>query len=288
MKNKIAFFVLLLVLLCTCTNENNERDEDEVKTPVEVEEPEFKFSELALSETIPSDSYSVVSVKKFKFDNGNLSSYIAEQKINGGQLFSNTITASVSYSDGTVTISDDNGNIWTYQLDDGGYAVECHLKEGGGTERWYSFSYVVDDDGKYYLKDVSESIDGSYVYSSLSLDYSDDGKVSVEQSVDGEQDTYIIGFDNVKKVKNVSGLPDLFLSELYPLSMHIAALYGGFLGDTYDYFCTDTYPDSSTELNEHTSYDYTTDDNGCLTGCEVVTVSGGKEYIRNISVKYTI
>ena len=70
--------------------------------------------------------------------------------------------------------------------------------------------------------------------------------------------------------------------------MHMVAFYGGFIGDTYRYLCTDMYPASSPELEEHTSYEYSLGDNGELSGCQMVTVSGGEEYVRNISVKLTI
>lgn len=62
-------------------------------------------------------------------------------------------------------------------------------------------------------------------------------------------------------------------------------LNGGIIGDAYEYLCTDMYPEDSPELNEHTSYSYSLDDDGYLNGCKVTTNSGGIDYVRDITVK---
>lgn len=261
--------------MCACTDEpdgnGNEDGQDR------------GCSKIELTEVIPSDSYDVTSVKTFSFDDGGITSYVSSQEIAGGQKFSYSLTTSVAYSGSTVTMSDDNGNVMTYTLDADGYAGSCIFEEGGGTERRYSFGYFTGNDGRRYLQNVSETIDGE-VYSSLELDYSVDGRVGVEQTVDGSSQTYIIEFDNSEAVENKAAMPDLFLSELYPLSLHLAAYYGGIIGNAYEYLCTDMYPEDSPELNEHTSYSYSLDDDGYLNGCKVTTNSGGSNYVRNIGV----
>lgn len=261
--------------MCACTDEpdgnGNEDGQDR------------GCSKIELTEVIPSDSYDVTSVKTFSFDDGGITSYVSSQEIAGGQKFSYSLTTSVAYSGSTVTMSDDNGNVMTYTLDADGYAGSCIFEEGGGTERRYSFGYFTGNDGRRYLQNVSETIEGE-VYSSLELDYSVDGRVGVEQTVDGSSQTYIIEFDDSEAVENKAAMPDLFLSELYPLSLHLAAYYGGIIGDAYEYLCTDMYPEDSPELNEHTSYSYSLDDDGYLSGCKVTTNSGGSNYVRNITV----
>lgn len=268
-----------LAFVCACNEEpdgnGNEESQDRGCSKIEL-------TELVSSD--PYDSYDVTSVKTFSFDDGDITSYVSSQEISGGQMFSHSVTTSVAYSGSTVTMSDDNGNVMTYTLDADGYAGSCIFEEGGGTERRYSFGYFTGNDGVRYLQNVSETI-GEEIYSSLELDYSVDGRVGVLQTVDGSSQTYIIEFDGSEAVENRAAMPDLFLSELYPLSLHLAAYYGGIIGDAYEYLCTDMYPEDSPELNEHTSYSYSLDTDGYLDGCKMTTNSGGIDYVRDIGVE---
>lgn len=268
-----------LAFVCACTEEPDGKENEEGQ--------DRECNKIELTEVIPSDSYDVTSVKTFSFDDGGITSYVSSQEISGGQMFSHSVTTSVAYSGSTVTMSDDNGNVMTYTLDADGYAGSCIFEEGGGTERRYSFGYFTGNDGGRYLKNVSETI-GEEVYSSLELDYSVDGRVGVLQTVDGSSQTYIIEFDGSEAVENRAAMPDLFLSELYPLSLHLAAYYGGIIGDAYEYLCTDMYPEDSPELNEHTSYSYSLDTDGYLNGCKMTTNSGGIDYVRDITVNISL
>lgn len=278
MKNIVWMLFVLLAYGCTeeTTVDNGRDNQSKIVGSIE------------LKELISSDSYDVTSTQTFMFSDGRISYYVSAQEVEGGKLFSSSDTTFVSVSDQSVRITDSYGNIRTYQLDTSGFAVSCRMEEGGGTERNYDFTYITDSEGHKYLSGVTEKTDNGDTYSSLRLYYSEEGKVRVEQTVDGSQETYIIEFNKSVAVENTYGLPDFFLSELYPLSMHMVAFYGGFIGDTYRYLCTDMYPASSPELEEHTSYEYSLDDDGELSGCRMLTVSGGEEYVRNISVKLTI
>lgn len=268
-----------LAFVCACTDEpdGNGNEDGQDRGCIKIE----------LTEVIPSDSYDVTSVMTFSFDDEGITSYVSSQEISGGQMFSHSVTTSVAYSGSTVTMSDDNGNVMIYTLDVDGYAGSCIFEEGGGTERRYSFGYFTGNDGRRYLQNVSETI-GEEVYSSLELDYSIDGRVGVLQTVDGSSQTYIIEFDGSEAVENRAAMPDLFLSELYPLSLHLAAYYGGIIGDAYEYLCTDMYPEDSPELNEHTSYSYSLDTDGYLNGCKMTTNSGGIDYVRDITVNISL
>lgn len=269
---------LLYILLCGCVSEHDLQNEDNETV---------KLKGIELKELIPSDSRDVVSIKTFNFDDGILTSYIASQEIDGGNLFKHSIMTGITYSDNEVVMSDDNGNVWTYLTDECGFAKSCLLEEGG-TERLYSFSYTEDCDGRTVLAGVTEAVDGGAIYSSMELDYSEEGVIKVTQRVDGVVDSYILEFDSDVAVANEYALPDLFLSELYPLSMHFAALYGGLLGEAYGFLSTGMYPEYSPDLQEHTYYNYSSDGLGVLNGCEMVTVSGGEEYVRNIDIKLTL
>lgn len=276
---KYIVWILFLILAYGCSEETVDEGKDNQSK---------KVGSIELKELIPSDSYNVTSTKTFMFSEHGIYYYVSAQEIERGEMFSSSDTTFVSISDRGVEITDSYGNIRTYQLDASGFAVSCRMEEGGGTERNYDFSYIADSEGHKYLSGIVEKTDNGETYSSLTLDYSEEGKVMVEQTVDGAQETYIIEFNKSVAVENTYGLPDFFLSELYPLSMHLVAFYGGFIGDSYRYLCTDMYPASSPELEEHTSYGYSLDEEGKLNGCRMVTVSGGEEYVRNISVKLTI
>lgn len=278
MKN-IVVWLLFAALACACAGEQEMQDDDMEACPVKG---------LELKELIPSDSYSVVSKKTFGFENGLIKSYVASQEIENGNVFSHSIVTEVDYSDGGIMMSDDNDNVWTYITDGSGYAKSCHLEEGGGTVRSYSFSYTMDGDGRTLLAGITESVEDGEEYSSLELDYSVDGRIRVTQNVDGLSEIYIVEFDAVEAVGNDYGLPDLFLSELYPLSMHLVALYGGILGDAYGFLGTAMYPEFSPELQEHTTFEYSSDESGVLNGCKMITVNDGKEYVRNIDIKLTL
>lgn len=285
MRNIIWILFLLVMYGCSEERVNDNSDEN---TGGNKNISGKEVSSIELKELIPSDSYDVTSTRTFKFGDDGISYFVAAQEIAGGKLFSSSDTTFVSYTDGGMVVSDRNGNVRTYMMNDFGCAVSCCLQEGGGTERNYYFSYITGEDGFQYLSGITEMLDDGEVYSLLTFDYSEDGKIKVGQTVDGMSETYIVEFDKYVAVENVCGLPDIFLSELYPMSMHLVALYGGVLGNAFEYLCTDMYPENSPELNEHTTYEYSVDEEGIPDYCEIVTVSGGEEYKRNISVKITI
>lgn len=269
-------FLLFLMMFCACSEEEHESEEVRLK------------SEVKLTELIPNDSYDVETTQIFKYNGDKISSYTVMQEIKNGELFSHSVNTSVAYSGDVVKMKDDNGNVWSYILDEYGHAVSCSLTVGGGTERRYSFSYSTGTDGKHYLKDINETLDDGNVYSFLNLDYSNNGKIIVSQSVDGSPQKYVMELGIDDGIKNEYSMPDLFLSELYPLSMHLTAYYGGILGDAYDYLCTEMYPEDSPELNEHTSYVYSFDETNTLNNCKVVTVSAGTKYTRDIDISIVV
>lgn len=274
--NMKYLFLLFLMMFCACSEEEHESEEVRLK------------SEVKLTELIPNDSYDVETTQIFKYNGDKISSYTVMQEIKNGELFSHSVNTSVAYSGDVVKMKDDNGNVWSYILDEYGHAVSCSLTEGGGTERRYSFSYSTGTDGNHYLKDINETLDDGNVYSSLNLDYSNDGKIIVSQSVDGSPQKYVMELGIDDGLKNEYSMPDLFLSELYPLSMHLTAYYGGILGDAYDYLCAEMYPEDSPELNEHTSYVYSFDETNILNNCKVVTVSAEMKYIRDIDISIVV
>ena len=191
----------------------------------------------------------------------------------------------ITYENHKAIVTDDYGYISTYTLNDKGYATSCIRQEGINT-RFYTFSYLVNPEGKHFLKDVTESLDGNQTYSAIHIDYSDKRELHITEQTDNYEQSYTATTPANEEIANTSELPFLFLAELYPLSFHTAALYGKLLGDPYNVLVTRFQPDENSESNETVTYSYTLNAKGIVTSCRNVTNSYGTNYVR--TVNYTI
>ena len=81
-------------------------------------------------------------------------------------------------------------------------------------------------------------------------------------------------------INNQSGVPCLFLAELYPLSLHTAALYGKFLGEPFPILIDRIIPDGNKEV---TNYIFSFDKRNLMTSCKEVINSYGTDYTRTVS-----
>ena len=88
----------------------------------------------------------------------------------------------------------------------------------------------------------------------------------------------------------VSEIPSLFITDMYPLSMHAVAIYGKILGEPANYLITQLIPDSNGESEETTTYTYTLDNRGIVTSCHAVVrhIRNGYEQDYTRTVNYTI
>ena len=189
--------------------------------------------------------------------------------------------ATVTYDGQQAVVTDNFGNVSTYLLNDRGYAVQCTRQEAG-TTRTYTFSYF-DTEGKYYLEHLAESINGE-PYASIDIDYSNLRALRIVQHTDTYEQAYTAASDN--GTPNRSEVPALFLTSLYPLSLHTAALYGKLLGEPFEVLTDEIIPDGNTESREVTRYTYSFDRRNLITSCKEVTNSYGTSYTR--TVNYTI
>lgn len=89
---------------------------------------------------------------------------------------------------------------------------------------------------------------------------------------------------------NISEIPSLFITDMYPLSMHAVAIYGKILGEPANYLITQLIPDSNGESEETTTYTYTLDNRGIVTSCHAVVrhIRNGYEQDYTRTVNYTI
>ena len=203
----------------------------------------------------------------------------------GGETFKIENATSVVYGDHQAVVTDEINTVSTYTLDDNGYAVSCIRKEMDGKIRSYTFDYLINTEGKYFLKNITETLDENQPYSSINIDYSSYRTLRITQQVDKSEQTYIASTSTGNEIANTSEIPYLFLTDLYPLSFHSVAIYGKFLGDAYNTLITNLRPEDNSESNETTTYKYEFDRRGIVTSCDEVTKSYGDDYKRTINYR---
>lgn len=280
MNKQIFIFLLLLIGVTGCND-----DEEPGSGNAEGNYPATAFTKIQLSEVSPSEpgAPAVTTTQTYSFSNGLLTDYTTLQNytvINEKVEIKNNTT--VSYNDREVTVTDDAGNVSTYTLNDDGYAVKC-IRQETSTTRTYTFSYLINTENKYYLENITESINKGEVYASIEIDYNTYRALRITQKVDAYEQIYTATTPANNEIANLSQIPCLFITELYPLNLHSAALYGKLLGEPFHALITEIIPDGNAESNETVSYTYQTNAQGIITSCTVVTNSYGTKYSRTVN-----
>lgn len=258
----IMFSLLLLGGLAACSDDNNDSD-----TP----EPE------------PS-TYLYNSA-------GRLTGYTGKQSFTAGdELFEIENTTTVEYKDHQAVITDEAGTVSTYTLNDKGYATTCTSQDMAGNTRTYTFSYLINTEDKYYLENITEKLDDGKEYSFITIDYSNFRALRIQQKVDTFEHNSTATTPSGNEIANISEIPSLFITDMYPLSMHAVAIYGKILGEPANYLITQLIPDSNGESEETTTYTYTLDNRGIVTSCHAVVrhIRNGYEQDYTRTVNYTI
>lgn len=244
--------------------------------------PVTPCSEITLSETVQDDAQAVTLSKTYLYAGGRLESYTMTQLIHAIEPVELEARTRLHYAEGKAVATDDYGNTWTYQLNENGYAQSCLCQEGGGTQRSYTFGYHTDAEGRHLLESLTEVLDDGTEYASLHIDYTDMNVLRIAHRVDGYEQEFILSADASEPVANPWALPDLFLSELYPLSLHQPAWYGKLLGDAYGQLYTALEPTDNAESGERTTYSYQLDSEARPTACVQTTISYGQTYTRRL------
>lgn len=157
------FLSLFLSLTLTACNENEE------------ERTKENIACLTITETTGSGEERVTTEQKFIYADGKLTRHITKQTYTDRLLegeYTHSVSSRVSYEPERVIITDESGNVSTYQLNEKGYATLCTRKEPGGTIRTYTFSYSTTGDEN--LTGIKESIDGN-LSSEISISIPDNG-----------------------------------------------------------------------------------------------------------------
>lgn len=277
MKN--ILIVLITVLLWSCSKDNNGNNiiPEEPTTPTgNVEEStinrriyfatemgESNQYTLSVTEIMTTDGY-VNKKETYTFNNTQLIRHFTQQKYSDSNI---TYETKLDYSENTVIVTDDRGNILTYTLNDNGYATSCKY-ETPSQIRFYDFIYTADN----YLTRIEESI-GSTFFSSLDLSYENGDLTSVTTSMNDMENKIMY---TASAIAYAGNLPCIPLSETYPMSTHIEALYAGLLGKTPNHLVAKTQPyGNDDEWNE---YHYSINESGDISSLKITTHYKGIVY----------
>lgn len=277
---KNIFIALLFIGGLTACSDNNEGSD----IPDNPGYPVTHFSKIELKEVKEEPGAPAVTVTQtYDYSAGRLINFTSTQSfVAGGKLFKIENATNVVYGDHQAVVTDEINNISTYTLDDNGYAISCVRQEMDGKIRSYTFDYLINTEGKYFLKNITETLDGNKFYSSINIDYSSYRTLRITQQVDKSEQTYIASTSTGNEIANTSEIPYLFLTDLYPLSFHSVAIYGKFLGDAYNTLITDLRPEDNSGSNETTTYTYRFDKKDVDISCSELTKSYGTDYARTV------
>ena len=277
---KNIFIALLFIGGLTACSDNNEGSD----IPDNPGYPVTHFSKIELKEVKEEPGAPAVTVTQtYDYSAGRLINFTSTQSfVAGGELFKIENATNVVYGDHQAVVTYEINNISTYTLDDNGYAISCVRQEMDGKIRSYTFDYLINTEGKYFLKNITETLDGNKSYSSINIDYSSYRTLRITQQVDKSEQTYIASTSTGNEIANTSEIPYLFLTDLYPLSFHSVAIYGKFLGDAYNTLITDLRPEDNSGSNETTTYTYRFDKKDVDISCSELTKSYGTDYARTV------
>ena len=277
---KNIFIALLFIGGLTACSDNNEGSD----IPDNPGYPVTHFSKIELKEVKEEPGAPAVTVTQtYDYSAGRLINFTSTQSfVAGGELFKIENATNVVYGDHQAVVTDEINNISTYTLDDNGYAISCVRQEMDGKIRSYTFDYLINTEGKYFLKNITETLDGNKSYSSINIDYSSYRTLRITQQADKSEQTYLASTSTGNEIANTSEIPYLFLTDLYPLSFHSVAIYGKFLGDAYNTLITDLRPEDNSGSNETTTYTYRFDKKDVDISCSELTKSYGTDYARTV------
>lgn len=278
MKN-ILLVLLLAVGLFACSDEDD-------GIPDNPGYPVTHFSKIELSETISSEGAPSVTVTHtYNYKAGRLTDYTYVQRfVAGSEPVEIKGFSTIAYADHRAVVTDEMGNVSAYTLDGDGYAISCLRNEVGGNTRAYTFTYLINTEGKHYLENITEILDkDTQPYASVTIDYNNYRALRITELMGTNEHACTATTTVGNEIANTSEIPCLLFIELYPLSLHTVALYGKLLGDSYNTLITQIIPDNNTESQETTTYTYTLDQHGIVTSCREVTSSYGTDYKRTVN-----
>jgi hypothetical protein len=265
---KRQFPLLLLLLL---TEGCGQADHSPVVPPY----PTTPYAAIRLSQTTSDSGESATTTHSYQFEAGRVTALETRQQSGFAQVPDQVSTTTVTYGEGTATVDDHHGTTAVYTLNPRGYATGCELTDGT-TLRRYTFRYFEAPNNQFYLRELTETIDGRQT-AFVSFDYADLPRITFRWTMNDFTAHYTADAD--RQTVNHWDIPCLFVAERYPLDLHRTALYGKLLGDPLPFPITRITPQGT---DESVSYAYTVDAQGILRRCNEQIRSYGRIYARTV------
>ena len=272
--------LLLAMFFAACSNEDALPDSpDTPEEPTSFYRKALSYNTLYTEEKLDSDAQTVTAKQTFSCTDGLLTQMVYEQSLTAVEPISISHTSDICYQGDKVIITDSNGCTNTYQLNAQGYAESCEREENGVVKRRYSFYY--DETGLSAIEEFLPNDNFETAYSRIVIAYYPD-MIKFTHKVDQYFQTFA-GIFNTNVPENSLAIPNPFLAELHPLSMHTAALYAHILGDIPPYFMQKIMPIENEDSQETMTFYYNFDEAGIPTDCIIQTESYGETFNRKIS-----
>lgn len=277
----------LLLLCMACGESSDEGEAPEPEIPTASEFPYTAFRSIETSEVQHSDAQAVTLIRTFGYNGeGKIVSYTMCQRYQAVEAVEMKRTTTVSHGEGTVVVTEETGNSYTYTLNDNRRAATCLWQSVNGSQRHYAFSYHTSSTGTPLLKSVTETLQGeTQPFASIEVDY-DEATPIVTQSLNGATQSHRLTLATGAAGINTATLPPLFLSELYPLSEHLPALYGKLLGEPLPFLVEQVTPIADNDGNESITYTYSLNEEGLPITIKAVTTSYGNHFTREIETTF--
>lgn len=276
MKKKIAATLLIIAALVACKDSN-----DPEQPTYNGTYPVTSFSKIETKEIQSQPgAHDVTVTHTYYYKAGRLSNFNTTQGYTVGTEYIETQNyTTVVYNENQAIVTDEINNVSTYTLNDKGYAISCIRHEMDGTTRSYTFDYIVNSEGKYFLNKIEEELSQGRKGAIINIEINSYRAIRITEQSGNFSQSYFASVTAGDEILNQWEIPYIFLTELHPLSLHSAAIYGKLLGDAPLSLITQLVPDGSSET---TTYTYRTDKKDVDLSCKIVTDSNGRKYVRTI------
>lgn len=232
------------------------------------------FQAFTLSETLSTDNSNerILKTETLAFTGGKLQSATVTQVIPHFD-YTTECQSILSYTDTHVTVAGCVGETANYTLNKDKYAVSCDVEESG-LLRHYEFTYK-----DSYLGSVVETIGGTESFR-MELFYENGNLTKTTETLYDTE--YILHFTSTSE-KNVAKLPLHYLTEIYPLSFHKAAIYAGLLGKAPQHLVQQITWESDAADTTNYSYKF---HNGYINQFSITSITGGGNGYRSLQLYY--
>ncbi|MDR2916734.1 MAG: DUF4595 domain-containing protein [Tannerella sp.] len=261
-KKKSLIILFLAILVVSCSKD---------KTYLSFSE----FQKFSISENLTTDDPHelIQKTETLYFTDGELQSGTVKQVIPYYDNYTLECESNLSYTNTVVIMTGCGGEKATYIVNKEGFAVSCNVEESG-LLRHYEFTYRNE-----YLCTVTETIDNTETFR-MELFYNKGDLIKTTITRSDENNT--LHFAPTPE-KNVSRLPLLYLTEIYPLYFHKMAIYAGILGKAPQHLIQQITQENNVSDTANYSYKFS---NEYIISCDIEIITGIYKSYRSIKFNY--